>query len=159
MLYLISAPIHRLALRIAYVLRRRFRTMVKPDIAGIAVILRDGEDRILLARHTYGPSGWALVGGGLGKGEDPADAARREIREELDGELHELACIAEHQEVINDCPHTAYVFTATLVTEPVVDGREIAEVRWFSSTELRTVSLTNITRRRLEQTGYYSSES
>lgn len=50
-------------------------------IAAYGVIIDDG--RILLAHwNEAGHSGWTLPGGGLEPGEDPADAARREILEE-----------------------------------------------------------------------------
>src|SRR5690606_18766846 len=46
-------------------------------------VIRDREHRVLLARWISGdrPS-WTVPGGGLEPGEDPADAARREITEE-----------------------------------------------------------------------------
>jgi ADP-ribose pyrophosphatase YjhB (NUDIX family) len=60
-------------------------------VAAYGVIVRDG--RVLLAHWNQdGRSGWTLPGGGLEPGEDPADAARREIWEETGfvAELHEV---------------------------------------------------------------------
>ncbi|WOQ69681.1 NUDIX hydrolase [Microbacterium limosum] len=68
-------------------------------VAAYAVIVED--DRILLARWTEGlRPAWTLPGGGLDPGEDPAAAARREVREEtgLDAVIGELLGI--HSRVI-----------------------------------------------------------
>lgn len=51
-------------------------------VAAYAVIT-DDDDRVLLARWVDGRrAAWTLPGGGLEAGEDPADAARREVTEE-----------------------------------------------------------------------------
>ena len=154
MLHLIPAPLHRLGLRAAYAVRRRFRRFAKPHLAGVSVLIEDGEGRIMLVRHTYGPEGWAMPGGGLKRGEDPAEAARREMREELGCELETLESLRVIEEVLGGCPHTAHVFRARSRGEPQVDKRELAELRWFARDELRALRLVSVTRLRLNQLGY-----
>lgn len=51
-----------------------------PRIAAGALFVND--DRVLLVRKTYG-NRWDIPGGYVDRGESPADACRREIREEL----------------------------------------------------------------------------
>lgn len=51
-------------------------------VAAYCVIV-DDEDRVLLTRWIEGRApAWSLPGGGIEPGEDPADAARREVWEE-----------------------------------------------------------------------------
>ncbi len=50
-------------------------------VLGARAMLVDGDDRVLLLRHTYMP-GWHFPGGGVEPGETAEDAARREAEEE-----------------------------------------------------------------------------
>jgi hypothetical protein len=57
------------------------------------VILRDSGGRILLVDPTYKPD-WDLPGGMAEANEPPAEALRRELREELGLDLRSAACCA-----------------------------------------------------------------
>jgi ADP-ribose pyrophosphatase YjhB (NUDIX family) len=128
----LPAPLHRVLLPLAHDLRHRWRRWRKVPIAGVSVILTNPAGEVLLLRHSYGPAGWALAGGGLSPREDPEAAARREVREELDISLDVLDRIALIEEVISGSPHTAHIFAAVIDELPRPDGREIIEARFFA---------------------------
>jgi len=53
-----------------------------------AAIVVDESNRVLLLKHVFRPgSGWGLPGGFLNQGEQPAEAVKRELLEEVGLEL------------------------------------------------------------------------
>jgi len=58
------------------------RSVISPSILGVSGAVFDGEGRVLLVRHSY-ISGWHLPSGGVGLGEHPDAAMRRELAEEV----------------------------------------------------------------------------
>lgn len=132
MLHLIPAPLHRLILRVGHRTRIWWRRRFRRPSAGVSFIGLDDEQRVLLVRHAYGSGRWCLPGGGLGRHEDPADCARREMREELGCAIDQLRLVAAFDETMFGAPHQAYVFTGRFVGEPRPDGREVVETRWFA---------------------------
>lgn len=131
MFHLIPAPLHRLALRVAHRLRKRWCKLTGSAGAGVSVIGVDAHDRVLLVRHGYGSGRWSLPGGGLGKGEEPEACAKREMREELGCDIEDVALAARFEEQLYGAVHHAFVFTARFVGEPRPDGREVVEIGWF----------------------------
>ena len=89
-------------------------------VAAYAVVAR--EEEVLLARWA-GPRGpeWTLPGGGLDFGEDPADAAVREVREETcyTVRLEDLLFVNSFRRVLPDAPVDFHaiqiVYTATVI--------------------------------------------
>jgi ADP-ribose pyrophosphatase YjhB (NUDIX family) len=102
----------------------------------VSVIVTNLGGDVLLLKHSYGADVWALPGGGLGRGEDPAAAARREVREELGIDITRIEVIATLEEELSGSPHTAHLFAATCDQHPRPDGREVTEARFFPSHSL-----------------------
>jgi ADP-ribose pyrophosphatase YjhB (NUDIX family) len=121
---------------LAHLVRHYWRRWRGTPIAGVSVIVTNLAGDVLLLRHSYGPAVWSLPGGGLARGEDPLEAARREVREELGVELARIEFVGTLDEVLSGSPHTAHIFTGVCDRQPKPDLREVTEARFFPSHSL-----------------------
>ena len=149
MLHLIPRPLYRMALRWAHRLRHRWRVLARTPLAGVSVLVTDQQGRLLLVRHSYGPEGWALPGGGMGRGEDALAAARREVAEEVGCALEGAKVLDSIEETISGSPHTAWLVAGKTRDYPRPDRREVIEARFFPIHSLPE-PLTRLTRARVE---------
>lgn len=115
--------------------RRRLVRLAMPTYTiGAVVLCRDERDRLLLLRQPPG-HGWSLPAGLMNRGEQPIQAAVRELAEETGVTLRpeDLTALDPHTLVHNDGRWIDFVFTghapgdATLT----VDGGEVIEAQWF----------------------------
>lgn len=141
--------VHRALLPLAHAVRHRWRRWRKTPLAGVSVVITNLAGDVLLLKHSYGPDVWSLPGGGLGRGEDPLSAARREVREELGVELTRIEPVGVLEEVISGSPHTAHIFAAVCDQRPQPDRREVTVARFFPSHSLPE-PLARTTRIRIE---------
>ena len=132
MLRLIPAPLHRLAYRAASALRARWRRWLKIPVQGTRVIGFDEAGRIALVRLSFGPSGWSLPGGGLGRREDPIAGAAREFREETGCTLAEPVFFSISEETSHGAPNRVHLVAGQAHGRPRADGREVLEVAFFA---------------------------
>ncbi|HEX4822020.1 MAG TPA: NUDIX domain-containing protein [Acidimicrobiales bacterium] len=135
--------LHRLALQVYRRMPTRVRRMavrrVTPSFTvGSMCVIERTDGRMLLIRHVYRRR-WGIPGGLLQRHETAADAARREVLEEvgLDIEL-----IGEPMVNVDADPRRVdIVFRARPVDDATADDArpcsvEVIEVRWFGPTEL-----------------------
>jgi 8-oxo-dGTP diphosphatase len=104
-----------------------------PTTLTISAVCFTADDHLLTVRKR-GTSRFMLPGGKLDDGESPAQAAVREVAEELGIELDEadLVPLGTYREEAANEPDThvdATIFTAELFGIPDA-AREIAELRW-----------------------------
>lgn len=115
--------------------------LLRYGVCGDVIIERAG--RILLMRRLMEPFAgyWATVGGFINPGEHPADAARREAREEVGLTVSLTGLLGLYVDrYTSDGPWTV---TATYVGradgEPVGDPAEVAEIGWFGPQDVPDV--------------------
>jgi len=136
---------------LAYRLRRRAMALVGWRTRGVKVMAFDADGRVLLVRHRYGRSDlWMLPGGGIARGEAPADAARRELYEETRCRLADLAPVGTWETRAEGRRDTVHLFRGTTADGPAADGIEIADARFFAPAALPEAA-SPATRRRVDE--------
>jgi ADP-ribose pyrophosphatase YjhB (NUDIX family) len=125
-------PARRRVFRLGYLALQAYWLVRRPRTSGVKVVVRRG-DEVLLVRHTYGRRAeWDLPGGFINEGETPQDAALREISEEVG--LHAerpvaMGAILQRSSGRRDMVHA---FAADADGAGMdVDAGEIAQARWF----------------------------
>ena len=132
MLHLIPAPLHRLGLRAAHAIRKRWWRVAKVTLCGCRVMAFDADGRVLLIRHSYGSGSWMLPGGGIGRGEPPLAAAQRELLEETGCRLDQPRCLVRIDEPLYGTLNQVYLVSGTARGTLHCDGREVIEAQFFA---------------------------
>jgi len=129
---ILPARLHRMGLRWAHGLRRRWWRWRKPLLIGVCVLACDEQGRVLLVRHSYGRGHWCLPSGALGRREDPAHAALRELREETACGLEGVRALGCFTHDLHGAQNRVHVFAGRMVGAACPDGREVVEVQMFA---------------------------
>jgi 8-oxo-dGTP diphosphatase len=113
--------------------RRLTRAANNKFMASVVGVITNPRGEILILNHVLRPgSGWGLPGGFMNWTEEPEDALRREMREEVSLELRNVRL--EH--VRNLGGHIEIVFSAEAAGEPVISSHEISGFSWFPVSNL-----------------------
>jgi 8-oxo-dGTP pyrophosphatase MutT (NUDIX family) len=116
-------------MRLLYIGFRIYCFIFRPWRLGVRIMLiQDGQ--VLLVRQTYIP-GWFMPGGGVKRGETLEQAARREVREEVGGEMANLCLLGSYTHFGEQKSDHNALFLCTDFTFSGKQDREIAESRFF----------------------------
>jgi len=117
-------------------LRRWTMRVSHPRFAVTAgAIITDNAGRVLLLKHRFRPgTGWGMPGGFMQEGEQPAEALRREVREEVGLEVEKLELLITRAFKVPR--QVEIVFTARAIGDTNELNFEIQKAAWFFPDEL-----------------------
>lgn len=97
-------------------------------------VIRDAGGRVLVLEHAFRKgNAWGIPGGFVRRGEQPEDALRRELREEVALEITDARLASTR--TIRYAAQLEIIFTARAVNEPQPASYEISRVAWLALDE------------------------
>lgn len=122
--------------KLGYSCLRLYWFLIRPHTYGVRCIVRH-QAHVLLIQHTYGPRNYSVPGGGMRENEEPEQAARREVFEEVGINLTEVRLIESLYLTDEYKRDTVYVFTGNTHNRAFqIDDAEIANAEWYPVTNL-----------------------
>ena len=117
-------------------LRRWTMRLSHPRFAVTAgAVILDNAGRVLLLKHRFRPgTGWGMPGGFMQEGEQPEEALRRELREEVGLEVEKLELLTTRAFKVPR--QVEIVFTAQAIGDTNELNYEIQKAAWFFPDEL-----------------------
>ena len=101
----------------------------------VAAMLFDDEGRILLLEHVFrADRGWGVPGGFITKDEQPEQALRRELREEVSIEIDDVRFLFTRN--LGRLKQVEMYYRARVIGQPNPSSFEIKQARWFPVNDL-----------------------
>jgi ADP-ribose pyrophosphatase YjhB (NUDIX family) len=117
-------------------LRRLSMRLVNTRFTATAgAIVLDSNDRVLLLQHRFrGGSGWGIPGGFIKPGEQPHEAMRRELREEVGLEVMDVRIVGSR--TFKKVKQIEILFCCRTNADAEPRSAEIKKADWFSLDQL-----------------------
>jgi len=139
------------ALKLLHPLRRIYWRVARPKTFGVKVAVYSPDDtKVILVQHRYGSQMLMLPGGAIERGETEENAARREIKEELDIEISDLRLRHTFVSDSEGKRDTVYLFSARSAHQPIPNPSELSEAYFVTLDDLPDAT-SPATRRRLNE--------
>jgi 8-oxo-dGTP pyrophosphatase MutT (NUDIX family) len=127
----------RALVQAAYAARTLILATLKIRTQGVKIMLFNDAGELLLIRNSYGnPNIFVLPGGGVGRGEAPATAARREVKEELGLDIASVEVVGTYRSEAEGKRDTIHLFRAVARGALSPDPVELAEACFFALDDL-----------------------
>ena len=122
--------------RLPAVVRRNAGTATQTRFTvTVGAVLFDDAGRILLLDHVFRVrAGWGIPGGFVMKGENPEDALRRELREEVAIEIKDVKLVFTR--TLGPLKQVEIYFRARVIGDPKPSSFEIKRAQWFALDQL-----------------------
>jgi 8-oxo-dGTP pyrophosphatase MutT (NUDIX family) len=126
----------RLGYNVAARVRVVYWFLFRPQTTGVKCVVQH-EGLWLMIRNSYGKGHWTFPGGAVDRGEEPADAAIREVREEVGIALGSVEPIGAYRSNRQYKRDTVHCFVANVSTaDHEIDMTEVIESAWVSPSAL-----------------------
>jgi mutator protein MutT len=100
-----------------------------------AAVICNTERQVLLLKHLFRPgSGWGLPGGFMKAGEQPQEALRRELREEIGLEVEKLEIFSAR--TFSKPRQIEIIFLGSSNGQPQPQSMEVERAVWFATSSL-----------------------
>ena len=113
-------------------LRRWSVRLIEPRFTiSVGAVVIDAQGRVLLLKHVFRMgSGWGIPGGFMEKREQPDEALRRELREEVGLELDQLEIVIVR--MVEKARHLEIIFRCRSRGQATPRSNEIKNASWFA---------------------------